>query len=189
MITTRLAVPLTTFPREAELVRKTDQVIDNAPFQRAETYDILLSYGIHHRDADWAVNKLTEHANSHKWARFMMHFNLGIPEPDADPRRAAVSAALLAGGYFAGGLMPVVPYCFFVGGGGAAVMALAVSVGFTVVVLAVAGFGKTWVALQDRKAAYWGAGQAVVVGAVAAGVSYGVVCLLDLVIGFITGRG
>jgi hypothetical protein len=65
MITTRLAVPLTTFPREAELVRKTDQVIDNAPFQRAETYDILLSYGIHHRDADWAVNKLTEHSNSH----------------------------------------------------------------------------------------------------------------------------
>jgi vacuolar iron transporter family protein len=117
----------------------------------------------------------------------MMHFNMGIPEPDADPRRAAVSAAILAGGYFAGGLVPVVPYFFFVGG--AAVMGLAVSVGFTVVVLAVAGFEKTWVALQDRKAAYWGAGQAVLVGALAAGVSYGVVCLLDLIIKLITGRG
>lgn len=47
-------------PREAELIRRTDKVIDNAAFERAETYDILLSYGIHHRDADWAVNKLTE---------------------------------------------------------------------------------------------------------------------------------
>jgi hypothetical protein len=53
----------------------------------------------------------------------------------------------------------------------------------------VAGFGKTWVALQDWKAAYWGAGQAVLVGAVAAGASYGVVCLLDLIITFIIGRG
>lgn len=114
----------------------------------------------------------------------MMHFNLGIPEPDADPRRAAVSAAILAGGYFAGGLVPVLPY-FFMGG---AEMALAVSVGFTVVVLAVAGFGKNWVALQDRREAYWGAGQAVLVAAVAAGVSYGVVRLLDFVFG-IVGRG
>lgn len=145
-------------------------------------YDILLSYGIHHRDADWAVNKLTEHENSHKWARFMMHFDMGIPEPDADARRAAVSATTLGGGYFVGGLVPVVPY-FFMGG---AAMALAVSVGFTTVVLAVARFLKNWLALQERRAAFWGAGQAVLVAVVAAGASYGVVCLLDFII---TSRG
>jgi VIT1/CCC1 family predicted Fe2+/Mn2+ transporter len=152
--------------------------------ERAEVYDILRLHGIHHRDADWAVNKLTEHQNAHKWARFMLLIQLRLPEPTESVRRMVVSAVAVAGAWFVGGLVPVVPFLFAATGEGevGVTVALAVSTVVTMVLLAGAGYMRTWIAVQERKLAYWGAAQAVGVAVLAAVVGFGVVCLPDFVI-------
>jgi len=57
---------------------------------------------------------------------------------NADPKRALVSAATIAGAYIAGGLIPLAPYFVF----SAAARALAVSVAFTLLALFVFGYVK-----------------------------------------------
>ena len=112
-------------------------------------------------------------ADKAQWVRFMMDFELRLPEPDAG--RAWISAATMGLSYFVGGLIPMLPYFFM----DTATHALLVSAVITVVVLLVFGFMKNWVAIRTRQAGFWGALQTLVVGALAAGTSYGIVRALD----------
>lgn len=139
--------------------------------ERAEIYDILAQYGISRGAADPVVRDLT--ADKETWVRFMMDFELRLPEPDAG--RAWISAVTMGLSYFVGGLIPMLPYFFLA----TTTRALLVSIMITVVVLLVFGFLKNWVAIRTRKAGFWGAGETLVVGALAAGTSYGIVRLLD----------
>lgn len=139
--------------------------------EQAEIYDILSEYGISRASAEPIVRDLT--ADKDKWVRFMMDFELRLPEPDVG--RAWISAATMGLSYFVGGLIPMLPYFFLA----SAARALLVSVAVTVVILLAFGFLKNWVTIRTRKAGFWGALQTLVVGAAAAGTSYVIVRLLD----------
>jgi len=139
--------------------------------ERAEIFDILAGYGISRGAAEPLVDELA--ADKDQWVRFMMDFELRLPEPDAG--RAWVSAATMGLSYFVGGLIPMVPYFFLE----RTQEALMVSVVITVVVLVMFGFLKNWVAIRTRKAGFWGAAQTLFVGALAAGLSYAIVKALD----------
>lgn len=98
--------------------------------------------------------------------------------------RAVTCALTIAGGYFAGGFVPLVPY-FFVGDGpGAVTVALIWSVVVMALSLFAFGYVKTcFVSGWRGRAAIWegvrGGGQMVVVGGVAAGCAMGLVRLFD----------
>lgn len=139
--------------------------------ERAEIYDILADYGVSRAAADPMVAELT--ADKDRWVRFMMDFELRLPEPDVG--RAWISAATMGLSYFVGGLIPMLPYFFM----DKTEHALLVSVLITVVILLVFGFLKNWVAIRTRKAGFWGALQTLIVGALAAGTSYAIVKALD----------
>ncbi|KAK3306171.1 VIT family-domain-containing protein [Chaetomium strumarium] len=156
---------------DAEFARECSEV-DNMPeLERAEIYDILADYGVSHAAAEPLVRELT--ASKDRWVRFMMDFELRLPEPDVG--RAWISAATMGLSYFVGGLIPMLPYFFM----DSAQRALLASVVITVVILLVFGFLKNWVAIRTRKAGFWGAAQTLIVGALAAGTSYAIVRLLD----------
>ncbi|ROV92127.1 hypothetical protein VSDG_07506 [Cytospora chrysosperma] len=107
------------------------------------------------------------------WVRFMMDFELRLPEPDTSA--AWVSAATMGLSYFVGGLIPMIPYFLME----TAQRALFVSIGITVVILLVFGYIKTWVTIHNKRAGLWGALHTLLIGALAAGTSYVIVRLLD----------
>lgn len=74
--------------------------------------------------------------------------------------------------YFIGGLIPLLPYCFI----DDAVFALYISVAVTSLTLLIFGYVKS--RLVNPNGALWGAVQTLLIGAVAAGASYGIVYLL-----------
>ncbi|KAK4120577.1 DUF125-domain-containing protein [Parathielavia appendiculata] len=156
---------------DAEFARESSEVDTMPAMERAEIYDILANYGVSQAAAEPLVCELT--ADKNKWVRFMMDFELRLPEPDVG--RAWVSAATMGLSYFVGGLIPMLPYFFL----DRAEKALMVSVVITVVILLVFGFLKNWVAIRTRKAGFWGAVQTLIVGALAAGTSYAIVRALD----------
>ncbi|AEO68467.1 uncharacterized protein THITE_2118014 [Thermothielavioides terrestris NRRL 8126] len=156
---------------EAEFARESAEVDTVPEVERAEIFDIVAGYGVSRAAAEPLVRELT--ADKDTWVRFMMDFELRLPEPDSG--RAWVSAATMGLSYFVGGLIPMLPYFFM----HSAQRALLVSVLITVVILLGFGFLKNWVTIRTRKAGFWGAVQTLIVGALAAGTSYGIVRLLD----------
>lgn len=162
---------LTENRREAEHARESAEVDTIPHLERAEIYEILAGYGISHAAAAPLIRELT--ADKAQWVRFMMDFELRLPEPDVG--RAWVSAATMGLSYFVGGLIPMLPYFFMQ----TAEKALLVSVVITVVILVAFGWMKNWVAIRTRKAGFWGAVQTLIVGALAAGTSYVIVRALD----------
>lgn len=88
-------------------------------------------------------------------------------------RLAAVFSALAMGmAYFLGGLIPMIPYFAF---RDSVNDALFTSVGITILILLVFGYVKAIITGSGRMAAIASALQTLVVGAVAAGTSYGIV--------------
>jgi VIT1/CCC1 family predicted Fe2+/Mn2+ transporter len=57
--------------------------------------------------------------------------------------------------------------------------ALFISIGITVVVCIVFGFSKNYAILKTKRAGFYGAAQTLLVGALAAGTSYGIVYGVD----------
>jgi vacuolar iron transporter family protein len=146
--------------------------VDHVPdMERSEIFDVLAEYGISHTAAEPVVRELC--ADKEQWVRFMMDFELRLPEPDVG--RAWVSAATMGLSYFVGGLIPMIPYFVM----DLAQQALFVSVAITVVVLLAFGYVKNWVTIRTRWAGVQGALQTLVIGALAAGTSYLIVRLLD----------
>ena len=77
--------------------------------------------------------------------------------------------------YFLGGILPMIPYFAI----RTVNHALFVSIGITAVVLLTFGYIKARITGTNQKDAFWSAGQTLLVGAVAAAVSYGVVRGID----------
>jgi VIT1/CCC1 family predicted Fe2+/Mn2+ transporter len=115
--------------------RREEQEVREVPREEMkEVADVFRHYGI----ADEHIHPVVE-AMSHKpkeWVDFMMRFELGLEKPN--PSRARTSAAVIAGAYIGGGLIPLAPYMIV----GRASTALLVSVVMTLMALAVFGFVK-----------------------------------------------
>lgn len=109
---------------------------------------------------------------------FLMHFQHNAPSPE--PSRAITCALTIAGGYFLGGFLPLLPYFW----AGDVMTALWWSLGVMAVSLFVFGYGKTcfvggWRGRENVFAGMKGGVQMVVVGGLAAGCAMGLVRLFD----------
>jgi VIT1/CCC1 family predicted Fe2+/Mn2+ transporter len=102
--------------------------------EMTEVANIFRGYGIAEEHIKPVVEAMTERPK--QWVDFMMRFELGLERPD--PKRARISAAVIAGSYVAGGLIPLAPYMMI----HAARSALWFSVGMTLVALAIFGLIK-----------------------------------------------
>jgi len=136
--------------------------------EAAEVADVLRSYGLGEDMVASVVNSIR--ADKKRWVDFMMRFELGLEEPD--PRRARISAAVIAVSYIVGGLVPLSPYFFF----SSARAALPVSVAVTLVALAVFGYVKGRFTVAKPLKSAW---QTVVVGGLAAAAAFGIARLIS----------
>ncbi len=90
----------------SERRREEREVIEVPHDEEQEVSDILQSYGLTAKECAPMVAALRRQPTA--WVDFMMHFELGLDEPD--PRRALVSALTIAGAYIVGGFIPLTPY-------------------------------------------------------------------------------
>ena len=149
----------------AREVRETEQIPNE---ERAEVAEILHRYGVREPLLGQVVEQIAR--DQEKWVDFMMRNELGLEQPDvhAAPR----SAALVGGGYVLGGIFPLISYVIIPD----AHVALLWSCLFTSVALLAFG------ALRARylKApVLLGALQSWFIGALAAGVAYGLARLVS----------
>ena len=118
----------------AEKLREEQEVAEKPREEMREVADIFRAYGIPDEHIRPVVHAMSERPD--EWVDFMMRFELGLEKPN--PKRARISAAVIAGAYIAGGLVPLAPYMVL----RSANTALAVSVVCTLVALAIFGFVK-----------------------------------------------
>jgi VIT1/CCC1 family predicted Fe2+/Mn2+ transporter len=115
--------------------RRENQEIHEIPKEEMkEVADIFRDYGVGEEHVAAVVEAMTKRPK--QWVDFMMRFELGLEKPE--PKRARVSAAVIAGAYIVGGLIPLGPYMFFHD----AHTALIVSVCVTMLALIVFGLVK-----------------------------------------------
>jgi VIT1/CCC1 family predicted Fe2+/Mn2+ transporter len=116
---------------ESERRREEMEVIHRPLDEEAEIYEIFEQYGVARDDATPVLRSLQ--ANPTAYVDFMMRFELGLEEPA--PGRAWRSALTIAVSYIVGGTIPLAPYLAF----GSIATALHVSIGITLLALAVFG--------------------------------------------------
>ncbi len=115
--------------------RRENQEIHEIPKEEMkEVADIFRDYGVGEEHVNAVVEAMTKRPK--QWVDFMMRFELGLEKPE--PKRARISAAVIAGAYIVGGLIPLGPYMFFT----SAHTALIVSVCVTMLALIVFGLVK-----------------------------------------------
>ncbi|MGH8456812.1 MAG: VIT1/CCC1 transporter family protein [Stenotrophobium sp.] len=90
----------------SELDRERTEVRDIPDHERREVSEILETYGLHGEVLEKTVDALTRDPD--RWVDFMMRFELGLEKPKQN--RARISALSIGGSYFAGGLVPLLPY-------------------------------------------------------------------------------
>ncbi|KAI9820214.1 MAG: hypothetical protein M1827_005836 [Pycnora praestabilis] len=151
----------------AEEKREYEEVANEPDEETEEIYEIMGRYGVSREAAGPMVEALKQ--NPDQWVSFMMDNELKLEKPETS--RAWISAITMGFSYFFGGFIPLTPYI----GLKDVHKALFTSVGITVFILLVFGYLKTRYFVKSEKAALKGALQMVVVGALAAGTSYGIV--------------
>lgn len=118
----------------AERRREQQEIIEMPREEMNEVADIFRDYGVAEEHIEPVVEAMRQRPK--QWVDFMMRFELGLERPN--PKRARISAAVIAGAYIAGGFIPLSPYMFM----STAHSALYVSVGMTLVALAIFGWVK-----------------------------------------------
>jgi VIT1/CCC1 family predicted Fe2+/Mn2+ transporter len=118
----------------AEEKREQQEVKQMPREEMKEVADVFREYGIAEEHIKPVVDAMTQKPK--QWVDFMMRFELGLERPD--PRRARVSAAMIASAYVVGGLIPLAPYMLLRN----ASTALALSVSVTLAALFVFGWIK-----------------------------------------------
>ncbi|ORX54052.1 DUF125-domain-containing protein [Hesseltinella vesiculosa] len=146
-----------------------EQEVEECPHEEEEEIvEILEPYGLDRATIQPIIEKLK--ANPENFVNFMMKFELGLEKPD--PHRSWISALTIGVSYMFGGIIPLAPYVFT----DDANKALIVSVAVTLLTLLIFGYVKS--RLINPKGAVWGAIQTLLIGALAAACSYGIVYLL-----------
>jgi len=118
----------------AEKRREEQEVREIPREEMKEVADIFRDYGMAEEHIDAVVLAMSKEPR--KWVDFMMRFELGLEKPE--PARARISAAVIAGAYIVGGLIPLAPYMLI----HSAPAALKVSTVVTLIALAIFGLVK-----------------------------------------------
>ncbi|KAK4543995.1 hypothetical protein LTR36_004769 [Oleoguttula mirabilis] len=153
---------------EVEEQRERREVTECPKAEEDEIYEIFEQYGIAREEARGVVDGLK--ANEDMWVRFMMDFELKLEKPST--KMAWIEGLVMGVSYFVGGLLPMIPYFAF---RDRVDHALFTSIGITAVILIGFGYVKALITGCKHKDAAWSAVQTLVIGVVAAGVSYGIV--------------
>jgi VIT1/CCC1 family predicted Fe2+/Mn2+ transporter len=148
---------------QSELRREEQEIIDVPEKEAQEIVDLFRDYGVTESEAAPVVAALRREPKA--WRDFMMRFELGLEAPD--PRRALRSALTIAGSYIVGGMIPLLPYML----ASNARQALNISIGVTLLALAVFGFVKGHFTGVSKIKSAW---QTALVGSLAAGVAFGI---------------
>lgn len=153
---------------DSERVREQDEVQTVPEREANEVAEVFRAYGLAEKETEPIINAFRK--NPEAWVDFMMRFELGMEKPK--PKRAAQSAATIAGSYVVGGAIPLTPYFLFQD----AHAALEVSAGVTLIALFIFGFFKSKFAGTPPLR---GAFQTVLVGGLAAIAAYTLARLLS----------
>jgi VIT1/CCC1 family predicted Fe2+/Mn2+ transporter len=119
---------------EQEKAREYREIKEIPEEERAEVSRVFKQYGLPAHESDRVAEELSHHPDA--WVDFMMRFELGLEKPN--PKRARVSAAVIAASYVAGGMVPLIPYMLM----HSAKTALVVSIVMTLIALAIFGWVK-----------------------------------------------
>ncbi|KAG7289847.1 hypothetical protein NEMBOFW57_006224 [Staphylotrichum longicolle] len=138
---------------------------------REKIYNIMRRYNILRQATRPLVDELCR--NPEQWVCFLMNFEHRLEKPNVS--RAWISAATMGVSYFLGGLVPMIPYFAMTD----ASSALFVSIGITVAILLAFGYIKSWITAKSNRSGVWGAFQTLLIGALAAATSYGIVRAID----------
>src|SRR5262249_36819382 len=87
----------------ADEPREHQEIRDIPKEEMKEVADIFRDYGVAEEHVSAVVEAMTKRPK--QWVDFMMRFELGLEKPE--PKRAHISAAVIAGAYVAGGLIPL----------------------------------------------------------------------------------
>lgn len=147
----------------SEYSREAREIVEIPHEEKQEVARVLAEYGLQGEGLRRAVDSIA--TDPKKWVDFMMRFELGLERPPS--KRAVSSAGTIGVAYFAGGLIPLVPYMLTA----SIETALGISVAVTLVTLLVLGAVKG--KLTGMKPLRSGV-QTVVVGSAAAAVAFAV---------------
>ena len=151
----------------AEYKREWEEVETVPEKEKEEVREVFEGYGFSEESQIMLVEELAK--DKKKWVDFMMKFELGLEEPNAN--RATKSALTIGISYIIGGTIPLLPYLFtdtpFSG--------LKISAIITLVCLFVFGFFKSKATGQPL---FTGALKVMLIGAAAASAAFGVAKLL-----------
>jgi VIT1/CCC1 family predicted Fe2+/Mn2+ transporter len=142
-------------------------ILNHTEEEISEISDIFKSWGFEGKLLNDAINEIS--SNDEKWVNFMMKNELNLNKPEIG--RATKSAFNIGLSYIIGGLIPLIPY-FFIRN---PITALEVSSIFTLVCLYIFGFFKSKFTGINP---YTGGLKVMLIGAVAASISFGIAKLI-----------
>jgi len=152
----------------AEEQREHRETQEKTAIEKQEVAEIFHSYGLSPEQTVPVVEAIS--SDTKRWVDFMMRFELGLEEPDAD--RARKSASLIAASYIAGGLIPLFPYMVW----RQVRSALWISSAITLLALFVFGFIKGhFTGVSPMRAGM----QTALIGGVAAAVAFGIARMIS----------
>jgi VIT1/CCC1 family predicted Fe2+/Mn2+ transporter len=151
-----------------ELTREETEVVEKPEAEAQEVRDVFKSYGLSAEECTTVVESLRRRPKD--WVTFMIRFELGLEQPDAD--RAWKSALTIAGAYIVGGIIPLSAYLFLSN----AQSALKLSVIVTLIALALFGGIKGKV---TGVPVFRGALQTTLIGGLAAAAAFGIARLIS----------
>ncbi|KAI9719768.1 MAG: hypothetical protein M1812_003256 [Candelaria pacifica] len=151
----------------AEEAREYREIVAVPEEEKEEIYEVLGEYMVSRRAIKPFVDGLVK--NKDMWVKFMMDFELCLPKPNTS--RAWISGVTMGSAYFLGGIIPLIPYfaTHHVN------KALFISIGVTVVILLGFGYIKAILSGCSKVIGIKSALHTLIVGALAAGASYGIV--------------
>jgi VIT1/CCC1 family predicted Fe2+/Mn2+ transporter len=152
----------------SELAREIYEVEKFPQVEKDEVAEVLQEFGMSKKSSLEIVEEMSK--DKDKWVKFMMRFELGLEEPDDG--RATRSAFNIGVAYIVGGLIPLAPYIFDKN----THQALMISVIVTLIALSIFGFLK---AKATGQAPFAGAVKTTFIGALAAGVAFGLAKLIQ----------
>ncbi|KAI8069930.1 VIT family-domain-containing protein [Gongronella butleri] len=154
---------------ETEREREAREVELYPEEEEEEIIELFEPYGLDRTSMEPMMVKFRE--NTEKFVDFMMRFELNLELPD--PNRSWISALTIGTSYLIGGLIPLLPYLFV----NDTKDGLFISVLVTSITLFIFGYVKS-IYLRPKQA-LMGALQTLIIGAVAAACSYGIVAIVD----------
>jgi VIT1/CCC1 family predicted Fe2+/Mn2+ transporter len=152
----------------SELAREYREIKELYEHEKQEVRDVFAEYGLSKQSQDLIADEMVK--DEKKWVQFMMRYELGLDEPDA--QRARKSAMNIAISYIVGGLIPLMGYIFT----DSPANGLRDSSIFTILCLIIFGYLKSKFTGQNPLT---GALKTTAIGIVAAGAAFGIAWLFN----------